>query len=148
MPIANWVIWPTFSSSVMRLRRASIFCELSRADPAELTALRQNSSLSVTSMLTGPPTSSGKPYTIAKSIVVRSRPARLEESALGTGRPKQSESVTTAKASAVFFIVFLFSLGNQSAERAYSLISEGNSRSQKRLVGSLNPDCQLRELRV
>jgi len=35
------------------------------------------------------------------------------------------ESVTTAKANAVFFIVFLFSFGNVSAEHAYSLHWEG-----------------------
>jgi hypothetical protein len=42
------------------------------------------------------------------------------------------ESVTTAKASAVVFMVLLFSFGNGSAEQAYSLIEKGIQRSEKR----------------
>jgi hypothetical protein len=46
----------------------------------------------------------------------------LELSAFCTCTPKHIESVTTAKASAVFFIVFLFSFGIGSAEQAHYLI--------------------------
>jgi hypothetical protein len=55
----------------------------------------------------------------------------LEVSALGIGRAKQIESVTTAKVSTVFFIIFLFSFRNGSAEHAYSLIGNGHSRREK-----------------
>jgi hypothetical protein len=56
----------------------------------------------------------------------------LALSAFCNCRPKHIESVTTAKASAVVFIVLLFSFGNGSAEQAYSLIEEAYSRSEKR----------------
>ena len=51
-------------------------------------------------------------FAAAIFIVVCSRLPMLELSAFCTCRPKHIESVTTAKASAVFFIVFLFSFGN------------------------------------
>ena len=65
------------------------------------------------------------------SIVVCFALGALALSAFCTCRPKHIESVTTAKASAVVFMVLLFSFGIGSAEQAYSLIEKGIQEARK-----------------
>src|SRR6267142_1197407 len=89
------------------------------------------------SAVTGPRSSADEPLPVAMFIFVCSTLAVLEVWTFCAGRPKQRESVTTAKASAVLFIVVLFSFGNGSAEHAYSLSFERDiqeTRSKGRAV--------------
>src|ERR1041384_6196551 len=77
--MASWVICPTFSSSVMRLRRSSTFCVGSRSGPGRLT-LWKNSSLSTRSVC---------------ALIV-----------IGVWRTKHSERLTAPRASTEFLIYF------------------------------------------
>jgi hypothetical protein len=62
--------------------------------------------------------------------VVCSAPAVLEVSAFGAGKAKQIESVTTATASAVFFIVSVFL--RELDQRSKSILSPGDAFKKSR----------------
>src|SRR5215510_618500 len=96
MLIVSCVICPTFSSSVICLSKASIFCELSRSGPFARSAFWKNKSLSSRSALTGP----------LSSVCRRSV---LDLFASGTERSSQGETARTANTTITIFIGLVFS---------------------------------------
>jgi hypothetical protein len=91
-PISSWVIWPIFSSSVIRGTSASTRRVLSRAGTGAQVTVWKKASLSLTSARTGPLVSCGVPTLCCRA------------------RQKMGAHIMMAKVRAVFSIVIRYVL--------------------------------------